>query len=160
MDTREPANRPRSSARPTWLIVVAVVVTVAVLGAAALLLSSGPSESEYPSDSPQAAFQDYVRAWESGDANGAWAFLSTAARERVSYERFEAANRRQPDDAYRVWIEDVSVDGDQAALQVVVESLTGNGLLEPDRERLERRVTLVREAGTWKVENPTVSYSW
>ena len=139
---------------------VAVAVTVAVLGAAALLLSSGPSESEYPGGSAQAAFQDYLRAWEAGDASGAWAFLSTAARERTSYERFDAANRRQPDDAYRVWIEDVRVDGDQAVLQVVVESLTGDGLLEPDRERVERRVTLAREVGTWKVDNPAVSYSW
>lgn len=160
MDTREPASRPRSSARPTWLLAVAVALTVAVLGVAAILLSREPSESEYASDSPQAAFQGYVRAWEAGDVSGAWASLSTAAQERVSYERFDAANRRQPDDAYRVWIEDVNVDGDHAAVQVVVESLTGDGLLEPDRERVERRVTLAREAGTWKVENPTVSYSW
>ena len=52
------------------------------------------------------------------------------------------------------------LEGGKERFSVVVESLTGNGLLEPDRERLERRVTLVREAGTWKVENPTVSYSW
>ncbi len=139
---------------------VAVTMVVAVLGVAAILLSGEPSESEYPSGSPQAAFQGYLRAWEAGDASGAWAFLSTAARERVSYERFDAANRRQPDDAYRVWIEDVSVDGDHAVLQVVVESLTGEGLLEPDRERVERRVTLAQEAGAWKVDTPTVSYSW
>ena len=96
---------------------VAGATIVAVLGAAALLLSSEPSESEYPSGSPQAAFQGYLRAWEAGDVSEAWASLSTAAQARVSYERFVAANRRQPDDAYRVWIEDVSVDGDHAVLR-------------------------------------------
>jgi hypothetical protein len=141
-------------------VAVAVATAVAVLGVAAILLSRERSESEYPSDSPQAAFQGYVRAWEAGDVSSAWASLGTAAQEHVSYERFDAANRHQPDDAYRVWIDDVSVDGDHAVLHVVVESLTGDGLLQPDRERVERRVTLAREAGSWKVENPIVSYSW
>jgi hypothetical protein len=160
MNESEAAPGPRSPARSTWLVAVAAAVALVAVGAAAVLLVGDRSESEYPADSPESAFQAFVQSWEEGAVDEAWAALGSEAHERHTYERFHSANQRQPDDAYRIWIDDVLAADDKAVLHVTVESLVDDGLLGPDRERVSRNVTMVREDGAWKVQSPTIAYYW
>jgi hypothetical protein len=86
--------------------------------------------------------------------------LSASAQERISLERFRSASRRRSGEPWRAWIDETTVDDDRAVLQLSLETLAGDGLLGPDRERRTSRMTLVREDDRWAIDTPTVVYTW
>lgn len=150
----------QGSGHRTWLVAGVVAIVIAAIAVATILVIERRPDADYPSGSPEAALQDYVRAWHAGDADAAWEVVSTAAQERSTLDRFRAANRRRDDEVYRVWIDETSVNDERATLLLTVERLSHDGLLGPGRERRGTRMTLVQENGGWKVDNPTVVYSW
>lgn len=159
MDEHASGGRP-AGGRSTWLLAGVVAIVVVCVAAASVVLLQQRQDAAYPAGSAEAAFQAYVRAWDAGDADLAWESLSTAAQERSSLERFRSANRRRPDEVHRVWIDDVSREGDRTILYLGIESLTDDGLLGPSRERAGARMSLVLEDDDWKIDSPTVVYYW
>ena len=143
-----------------WLAGTIVAVVLVVLATAAILLVDREPEAQYPPGSAEAAFGDWARAWESGDVETAWAALTTSAREHTSPEAFRAANRRQSDVARRIWIDEVTADGERAVLYLSIETLVDEGLLGSGRERNDSRMTMSYEDDAWKVDTPTVAYGW
>lgn len=150
----------QGASRSTWLAGGVVAVALIVLALAIVVVNERRPEATYPSDSPEAAFQAYVREWESGDTDAAWAMLSSSAQERTSLERFRSASLRRSGEPWRAWIDETTIDADQAVLRLSIEALTGDGFLGPDRERRTSRMTLVREGGRWAIDTPTVVYYW
>lgn len=136
---------------------MAVVIVAVAVGA---MLTIDQQDAEYPAGSPEAAFQAYLRAWESGDADLAWAALSSRAQEQIPLDRFRSANAHQPDDAHSIWIDDVIRHDERVVLLLAIESLSEDGLLRRDRERASARMTLVRENDDWKIDSPASGYRW
>lgn len=154
------SSERQSGGRRAWVAAGIVAVVIVALALVAFLLLGQREDADYPAGSPEAAFQDFMRAWQADDVDLAWASLSAQAQERTTLDRFRSANLRRREDVHRVWIDDVFVDGERAVLHLSVESLTDDGILGPGRERASARMTLVREGGDWKVDSPTVVYYW
>jgi hypothetical protein len=160
--THETASRPRSGAtiRPTLLAGGVLVAALVVIVIGVVDLNEGRRDATYPADSPEAAFQAYVRDWTSGEVDAAWAMVSASARERISAERFRSANLRRSDEPWRVWIDDSAIESDRAVLYLSLESIVDDGLLGRDRIRESRRMTLVREDGRWVIDTPSIVFYW
>ena len=148
----EPGGFPRS----TLVISVAIAALVVIALVVALVLPDTPAT--YPAGSPEAAFQDFYAAWESGDLDTAYAGLSTAVAadlDRTEYRRLDAEQRWQRDQDRRLVLLGVDVDGERAVLRLRVDSFSGGGL-SGDRYSEERSIRLVREAGAWRIDEPLV----
>jgi hypothetical protein len=143
-----------------WLVGAVVAIALAAVATAAILLVDDEPNAGYPAGSAEAAFAAWARAWESGDVETAWAALTTRAREHTSPDAFRAANRRQSEFARRIWIDEVTADGERAVLYLSIETLADEGLFGSGRERKESRVTMSYEDDVWKVDTPTVAYHW
>ncbi|MFV2063822.1 MAG: hypothetical protein ACC726_09975, partial [Chloroflexota bacterium] len=118
---------------------------------------TGRRDASFPPDSPEAAFQGYLHAWDAGDPDGAYAVLSDRARSRVPEREFRQVHRGSGDESVRVWIDDVSGTDERVTLAVTFES-TYPGLLRSERYRDETRIRMVREDGAWKIDTPLVGY--
>jgi hypothetical protein len=160
MDENEGRPGRGGSGARHWLVGAIVTVVLVALASAAILLVDGEPEAQYPPGSAEAAFGDWARAWESGDVETAWAALTTRAREHTSPDAFRAANRRRSEFARRIWIDEVTADGERAVLYLSIETLADEGLLGSGREHKDSRVTVSYEDDVWKVDTPTVAYFW
>jgi hypothetical protein len=121
------------------------------------LYAVGREDVSYPAESPEAALQGYLHAWDASDTESAYGFLSEGARTRVPESEFREANRWSDDVPVRVWIDDVSGVDERVTLAVTIES-TDRTLLRTERHREEMRIAMVREDGVWKIDTPLVGY--
>lgn len=138
-------------------MVVSVAFALVALAILAGLLVASRQDASYAPSSPEAAFQGYLRAWDSGDPDGAYAALSDRARSRVPEREFRDVHRWSEEESARIWIDDVSGAGDQVTLAVTVES-SHPGFLRSERYRDEMRIRMVREDGAWMIDTPLVGY--
>lgn len=150
----------QGAGRSTWLAGGVVAIALIIVALAIVFVDGRRPEATYPSDSPEAAFQAYVRAWESGDTDAAWALLSVSAQGRTSLERFRSAGLRRSGEPWRAWIDGTTIEADRAVLRLSIETLAGDGLLGPDRERRTSRMTLINEHDRWAIDTPTIVYDW
>ncbi len=130
------------------LIVVAVIVAVAL----------PDSPTTYPAGSPEAAFQDYYEAWETGDTDEAYAHLSsnvTGDLTRDEYRRMDSEQSWQRQEDRRVVLLGSEVTGDRAVLELRIDQFYEGGL-GGNRYSSDRSVRLVREDGVWYVDEPLV----
>jgi hypothetical protein len=127
-------------------------IAVALVAAVALMVMGGRPQVACPPDSPEAALQRYLEAWDQGDVDRAWSALSTRAQSFLRYPTFESSQAWLGDEAIRVWIgESRSDEPDRVVLELTVEH-SSDGPLGPRRDRLQRRITLVREGDTWLLD--------
>jgi hypothetical protein len=116
------------------------------------MVMDGRSRVAYPPDSPEAALQRYLDAWDQGDVDRAWSALSTRAQTVLRYAAFQSSQAWLGDEAIRVWIDESrSIESDHVVLELTIER-SSDGPLGPTRDRLQRRVTLVREDDTWLID--------
>ncbi|OGO58421.1 MAG: hypothetical protein A2Z32_08870 [Chloroflexi bacterium RBG_16_69_14] len=130
------------------LIVIALIVAVA--------LPARPTE--YPAGSAEAAFQDFYRAWESRDIDAAYHHLSTNVTGHLSlseYRSIDSDQSWQRDQDRRLVLLGADVTGDRAVLRIRVDEFSGGGI-GGRRSSFERSVRLVREDGTWLIDEPLV----
>lgn len=159
MNDNAEATEPQGSGRSIWLIGGIVAIVLVVVALVTFVLVNERGDTEYPSGSPEAAFQDYARAWESGDTDAAWAALTVGAQGRLSQYEFREANHWRGDEAQRIWIDErIDTDG-RAVLHLSVETIYSGGLLGSDRYREDTRVTLVFDDDEWKIDTPLVGYN-
>ena len=101
--------------------------------------------------------QAYLAAWEAGDDATAWASFSARVRAGISEAdyRTEApmvrSNSTSPGQSRRAFFDPATVKGDSAQVRVTVEVTTVGGI-NVDRYRTVTTVSLVRESGTWKID--------
>jgi hypothetical protein len=133
---------------------VAIVALVVIAIIAAVALQSRPTE--YAVGSPQAAFQDYYRAWERHDIDAAYGDLSSAVTKELSLTEYRNADSEQSwqrTQDRRLVLLGADVTGDRAVLNIRVDEFSGGGI-GGQRYSSERSVRLVREGGNWMIDEP------
>ena len=148
-----------SNGRSVGVIAGSIVGLVAV-AVVIVLLADRQAPQTFAPGSPEATIQTYMKAWDKGDLEAAYAQFTTAARSQMSLERFEAASSRwrasrHGDTTELVLIERSEIDGSRATVFVIVETSYGGGL-ENNTYRTEREVQLSLEDGAWRITDPLV----
>jgi hypothetical protein len=148
-----------SGARTIGLIVGGIVVLIGA-SIAVVLLAGNRGPQTFPSDSPEAALQVYLKAWDAGDEKAAYAVFSKAARRAMSFGEFQRAARQwrsnqAPDSSRTVLFERSEVGPRSATVFLIVEERYGEGL-SGGSYRSSREVRLVREGDAWKLADPLV----
>jgi hypothetical protein len=145
------------------LIAIGVGIgVVAILAVVAVGLSAARDPDQFPADSPQAALQAYLQAFDDEDYEAAYASFSADARGQMSLEDFDRAatdyhlyateSRRVLYDG----IDEVETDGDErATLRLTVEVSYGD-VLFADRYSYPTEVPMVREEGAWRIDQALV----
>ncbi len=152
---------PESSGSRTVGLPRSVIVTIGALIALAVLavavVTIRPSGAPvYPPDSPEAAFQSYLIAWEADDLETAYGYFSTTVRATVSlteYRRMAADFAWQRDQERRVVLDGVNRSAERATLRLRIEEFSDDGL-GGNRYSSDREIRLVLEAGAWKIDEP------
>jgi hypothetical protein len=140
--------------RSVLLIGAAIVALVVIALIVAVALPNRPTD--YPAGSPEAAFQDFYEAWEAGDVEAAYGHLSSAVTADLTlaeYRRMDADWSWQRDQDRRLVLLSAELTGERATLRVRVDEFYQGGL-SGQRNSYERSVRLVRELGTWLIDDP------
>jgi hypothetical protein len=137
--------------------VTIALVALAVIAMVVVVLGDRAGSATYPAGSPEAAFQSYLQAFDDGDAEAAYAALSTRVRASWSYDQYlqdqDTFGKWQPE--RQVWIDSVERDGDRATLHLTVEYRSGSGLnISTWSNTQDVRMTL--EDDDWRVDQRIV----
>ena len=142
------------------LIAIGVGIgAVAILAVVAVGLSAARDPDQFPADSPQAALQAYLQAFDDEDYEAAYASFSADVRGQMSLEDFERAAtdyHLYATESRRVLYDGVETDGDErATLRLTVEVSYGD-VLFADRYSYPTEVRMVREDGAWRIDQALV----
>jgi len=151
-----PPRRRAGFPRPVLLAVAAIVALVALGLFVAVGLPDRPTR--YPAGSAEAAFQDFYRAWEARDIEGAYGLLSPEVKAELSlseYRRLDTEQSWQRERDRRVVLLGVDLTGDRAILDIRVDQFSEGGL-GGRRDSFDRSVRLVRVGGAWLIDEPLV----
>ena len=152
-----PPAAPDRGSRPSRAVLATVVAIVALVLVALVLAVAAPSQpAAYAPGTPEAAFQDFYDAWGSGDVDGAYGYLSSNVARALTLSEYRQADTEQSwqrDQQRRLVLQGVDVTGDRAVLHVRIDEFSDGGLAG-DRYASDRTVRLVREAGSWRIDEP------
>ena len=132
------------------LFVASVMVVLAVVSTAAALLLGGPKEITYPTGSPEAAFQLFVRAARSGDWTTADGLISSDLKNRGMDARAAAGYTYLTDVA--VSIKSSTRTGDLATLNVDYRFGSSSAFGGYSYDTVSN-VVMVLEADGWKLDS-------
>ena len=136
-------------------VVALVIITVVVV-----FLAGDRTAVDFAEDTPEGALQRYLRAFDDGDLDAAYAYFSADVRadmDRDAYERTVAMYHPGigVDRTRRALFDGRLGEGDSLRLKVTVEEIYGDGL-GASSNRYQREVRMVREDGGWRVDEPLV----
>ena len=154
------------SSNRSLLYIAAGIFALGALAVAAVLLTGDRKPQEFPADSPEAALQGYLAAWDGRDIATAYSYLSERVRSTTSLEEYQFAaddfdTYRTPPNGpdRRVFIDDATGSGDRGGRVVVVrltvEELWRDGL-NTNVQRSARSVPMVRDPDGWRIDEPLV----
>lgn len=135
------------------------IAGLAILAVVILAWVGRQQPTAFPPDSPEAALQGYLAAFEAADYPSAYGYFSATVRDTMSYESFESAATdyaRYTPGSRRVLYDGTDGSGDAVTLRLTVEASSGGGL-STDRYSYQTQVPMVREAGGWRIDQPLVS---
>jgi hypothetical protein len=141
---------------PRSVLLVGAAIAALVIIALVVAVALPRTPVTYPAGSPEAAFQDYYSAWESGDIEAAYRHLSpgvTADLDLSTYRRLDSEQSWQRQQDRRLVLQGVDVTGERAVLHLRVDEFSGGGL-GGQRSSFERSVRLVRQDGAWLIDEP------
>lgn len=126
-------------------VLVGVIGLLVVVALAVVFSRGGPEPLEEAS--PAGTVQRYSNAVIDGDTAAADAFLTAAARSQC---RGTYSGEPRPS---RVVLISTTERGDRATVRVsIVQSSQGGGPFGPSEYEMEDAFTLVKERGTWKID--------
>jgi hypothetical protein len=134
-----------------------VVLLIAPAVVAVLLLDAG-KPATYAPDSPEAAFQHYYQAFQNGDTHAAYESFTRRVQGQISYDEFSwnVTQFGQPSGQNTlVRVDRVDRQDQRAVLYLSVEHVSGSGL-NISRYSEQRRISLIREDDSWKIDEPLV----
>jgi hypothetical protein len=153
----------KAAARGPNRSVLFVVVGIAALVVVTILVLLRPAASptEFPAYSPVGVYQRYLAAVERGDADAAFALLSSDARSSFPLEEMQnivrEAGRYGYDPADRsVSLVDTRESGDRTTLRLQIKYLSEPGLFNSGNWTSDETVVLVKEDGAWRLTDPWV----
>ncbi|HEV2109598.1 MAG TPA: hypothetical protein VGR16_15160 [Thermomicrobiales bacterium] len=148
----EPPSRTRGPERS--LVLIAGLTGLVVIVTIVLAFTLGDREpATFDPGTPERAVQDYLQALDDGDVEAAYALLASEYRRTTSLATFTNSGGQKygyRQDADRVTVEDVDIDGETARLQLGLRFVADDG----DDYEQEIDVALVRESGAWRLRNP------
>lgn len=143
---------------PRSVILVGLAIAALIVIAVVVALARPSAPTTYPAGSPEAAFQGYYAAWENGDLEAAYSHLSPAVTADLSlaeYRRVDSEQAWQRSQDRRLVLTAVETTGDRAVLHVRLDQAISGGIGD-QRYSEDRTVRLVRQAGTWMIDEPLV----
>jgi hypothetical protein len=139
------------------LVTLSAIVALVVLALVAVLAAPrGPAV--YEPGSPEAAFQAFYQAVEARDVEAAYERFSPDVRSGMplaEYRRLESDLGWQFETDRRVVLLGADQDGDRATLRLRIDYLPEGGL-GAERWSDTRSVRMIRDAGTWLVDERIV----
>lgn len=154
----EPTPPPAGPDRFLVGIVAGALGLVALAVAAAALAARAPAPPPPDPASPAGVVQAYVEALRAGEADRAYAYLSTTARANVSLDEFR--RRLYPPytsdaSAVRVLIAPTAVSADRAEVRVTISRFSARAdPFSASTTHYDLTVRLVREDGAWRISQP------
>lgn len=149
----------RARARVPRAVLVAGGTIVALIGLSLVVVLAAPKgPTAYPPGSPEAAFQAFYVAFETGDVEGAHALLSSSVKGQMTlseYRRLDSDQAWQRHGDRRVLLLGADLTDDRAILRLRLDEFSQGGL-GGNRYSSERTIRLVREGGTWLIDEPIV----
>ena len=154
----EGASTSAGSSNRSLIYVALGIVVLAVITIAVVLLAGDREATEFDADSPEAALQRYLVAYDGGDLDTAHAYFSADVRQRMDLDAYQRAVDSwgvgfEPDRS--VLFDSTSGTGDRVELHLIVEEFAGDGL-SGETYRSPRDIRLVREGGEWRIDEPLV----
>lgn len=137
------------SASKLPLVLLGALVAVAVLVTVALVVAGGTETFE--PGTPEAALQQFIEAGLDGDETTMLALLTPQHRARCE-EELDQFGRWGYDDGYRVELESVAVDGDEAELRVEFRNTNRDDVFGGSGWSFEERYDLVRVGDEWLID--------
>jgi hypothetical protein len=144
------------------LLLVGVAVLALVVVTIAVVLLAPRATTEFPPDSPEAALQGYLRAFDEGDYEAAYAFFSDEIRNDLSLDDYERQIQLYglpygEIGSRRVLFDRSSGSGDRIRVHLTVEEFHGGGGLGGGSTyRSAREIWMVRQADGWRIDEPLV----
>jgi hypothetical protein len=141
------------------LAIIAGALGLVVVGiVAALVLARTPAPPPPDPNSPVGVVHAYVTAIQDGDADRAYSFLSQSARAARPLDEYRRTFPREElpsNTERRVLIELISEAGDRAEVNVTISTFSVRGdPFSASNYNREVTVRLVREDGTWRIDQP------
>ncbi len=135
------------------LIISGLVVGLVVIAAVTVLVVAPRGPATYAPGSPEAAFQQYLAAYDSGDLDAAYASFSSRVRSTTSSSQYldEVSMYDRGDQERAIWIDTVDRADGRATLHLTIEEFYSSGLTS-DSYRYGVTVRMVSEDGTWNVD--------
>lgn len=150
------------SSNRSLLFIAGGVIALVVLAVAVVLLAGDRKPQAFPPNSPEAALQDYVAAWDDHDIEAAYGSFSERVRSSTTLEEYqraadEFATYGMPPNGpdRRVFIDEVTGSYPRVVVHLTVEELYGDGLSQ-NVQRSTRSVAMVRDPDGWRIDQPLV----
>ena len=134
-----------------WLLGGAALLGVLLIGSVVVALLD---EAEpLPEGTPEAAVQRYLKAAEAEEYRLAYSLLSPTLQEQCTLEQFYGASLDHGDRIgdSRITLEDSKTLDDTAFVTVRITNVRGGGPFGAQESSFERRFTLGREDGEWRL---------
>jgi hypothetical protein len=135
------------------LIIGGLVVGLVVVTVVTMLVVAPRGPATYAPGSPEAAFQEYLAAFDSGDLEAAYASFSRRVRSATTSSRYldEVSMYDRGDQERGTWIDSVDRADSRATLHLTIEEFYSSGLTS-DSYRYQGTVRMVSEDGAWKID--------
>jgi hypothetical protein len=139
---------------------IALGIAVVVIAATIVVLVAGnrPATS-FAADSPEAALQGFLAAWEVDDLDTAYTYFSDPVQARMSLDEYLQSRDYYyvGDDGHIVQLTRTTGAGDRRQIQLTVEEFYGVGLGSGSYTHAET-VSMVHEADGWKVDESLAGF--
>lgn len=144
-----------ATSRPGWLkpmlAIAAFSIILTVASTAAVIWVGGPRQAGYPAGSPEAAFQAFVNAAQSGDWATADTFLSSNMRAQGQSSQPMVSGTLNGN--VTVTIQSTTLNGSSATLSVSYAYSSGS-LFGSTSYVSGANVSMILEASGWKLDSP------
>lgn len=148
--------RKRDRRPPPAVVILATSIAALVVMAVVALRLADTHPAVLPPDTPAGSIQGYLVAYQAGDLEAAYLHFSSRVQRLLTFDEFERTASDWGDQdlgQQRIELTRVDETGDRATLLLRVES-AGGGLFGSGRYGWDVTIRLVREGGTWHIDQP------
>jgi hypothetical protein len=135
------------------------IVALSIVAVLVVLLAGDRESVEFADDTPEAALQRYLAAFDEGDLGAAHAYFSDDVRDQMDLAAFQRAVNAERgfsnEGTRRALFDGRTGEGDSVRLELTIEEFTGQGL-GASSYRYQAEVPMVRDGDAWRIDAPLV----